>query len=514
MSNAAEVFKATVSSALIGDASAPPARPTASRTRQGRRSRGLGRRPTAEGDALNAPMTRENFPAMAALADLVAALWAAIAAQWAYNYVVYGWPHITRSGLVLSFFVVLAFVVANLARRHYALMEYLDLSGHIQKTTGVWNLAFLTATFVGFLDRDDVDVSRGAFVAYYFLGLAAIWASRAFMVMTVRKSGRDGGLLASRVMVVGYAAEVEKLTRGLELRASGKQIVRTCIIHDGHAELARDLAFATRVARRQRLDEILIAAPLSRADVIEQCLGAFLQLPAAVHLHIEPGHGLERFAGARVDPMGRQSTLRLPGHSMSAADQLVKRACDIVFAVVALVLFSPIMLITAIAIKIDSPGPVFFFQTRHGFNRKPFRIFKFRSMTAMENGRVIVQATQKDFRVTRMGRFMRRFNIDELPQLLNVLRGEMSLVGPRPHAIAHDRLFAKEIAIYPRRHNVKPGITGWAQVNGFRGPTESIDKIADRVRYDLHYIDNWSLLMDLWILVLTLFSRTAYRNAF
>ena len=127
---------------------------------------------------------------------------------------------------------------------------------------------------------------------------------------------------------------------------------------------------------------------------------------------------------------------------------------------------------------------------------------------------MIVQATQKDFRVTRMGRFMRRFNIDELPQLLNVLRGEMSLVGPRPHAIAHDRLFAKEIAIYPRRHNVKPGITGWAQVNGFRGPTESIDKIADRVRYDLHYIDNWSLLMDLWILVLTLFSRTAYRNAF
>jgi len=135
-------------------------------------------------------------------------------------------------------------------------------------------------------------------------------------------------------------------------------------------------------------------------------------------------------------------------------------------------------------------------------------------MTAMENGRQIQQATQRDFRVTRTGRFMRRFNIDELPQLVNVLRGEMSLVGPRPHAIAHDHQFAQDIAIYSRRHNIKPGITGWAQVNGFRGPTDTAEKIVRRVKYDLHYIDNWSLMLDLWILVLTLFSRKAYSNAF
>ncbi len=167
----------------------------------------------------------------------------------------------------------------------------------------------------------------------------------------------------------------------------------------------------------------------------------------------------------------------------------------------------------AIAIKLDSKGPVFFVQRRYGFNQEPFRILKFRSMTTMEDDRKLEQVKAGDRRVTKIGRFLRRSNIDELPQLLNVLRGDMSLVGPRPHALAHDQAFEREVALYARRHNVRPGITGWAQVNGWRGETDTPEKVLGRVEHDLHYIDNWSLLLDVSIMVRTVFSKKAYRNA-
>jgi exopolysaccharide biosynthesis polyprenyl glycosylphosphotransferase len=176
-------------------------------------------------------------------------------------------------------------------------------------------------------------------------------------------------------------------------------------------------------------------------------------------------------------------------------------------------LLSPVFIVIAILIKLDSPGPVFFRQRRYGFNQQPFQIFKFRSMSTMDDGRIIEQVKPGDPRVTKIGRFMRRWNFDELPQLLNVLRGDMSLVGPRPHAVAHDQHFERSIALYARRHNVKPGITGWAQVNGFRGETSTQEQMRQRVEFDLYYIDYWSLLLDLRILFLTVFSSKAYRNA-
>ncbi|MGL5734957.1 MAG: exopolysaccharide biosynthesis polyprenyl glycosylphosphotransferase, partial [Beijerinckiaceae bacterium] len=180
---------------------------------------------------------------------------------------------------------------------------------------------------------------------------------------------------------------------------------------------------------------------------------------------------------------------------------------------IGVLLLIPVALIVAIAIKLDSAGPVFFLQRRYGFNQKPFRIIKFRTMSAMDDGEHVSQARKNDSRITRVGAILRRFNIDELPQLLNVLRGDMSLVGPRPHALAHDHHFMRRIALYARRHNVKPGITGWAQVNGFRGETETDDKMIGRIEHDLYYIDNWSVFLDLTILMLTVFSPKAYRNA-
>jgi polysaccharide biosynthesis protein PslA len=164
-------------------------------------------------------------------------------------------------------------------------------------------------------------------------------------------------------------------------------------------------------------------------------------------------------------------------------------------------------------IKRETPGPVIFLQDRRGFNQRTFQIYKFRSMTALDNGADVPQARLGDERITRIGTWLRRTNVDELPQLINVLRGEMSLVGPRPHAVAHDRNFEVVIPGYQRRLNMRPGITGWAQVNGFRGETDTDEKMRRRVDHDLYYIDHWSLALDAYIFFLTFLSTRAHRNA-
>jgi undecaprenyl-phosphate galactose phosphotransferase/putative colanic acid biosynthesis UDP-glucose lipid carrier transferase len=172
------------------------------------------------------------------------------------------------------------------------------------------------------------------------------------------------------------------------------------------------------------------------------------------------------------------------------------------------------MALTAIAIKLDGPGPVIFRQHRNGFNGRQFVIFKFRTMTVQENGPAVAQATRDDPRVTAIGRLLRSASIDELPQLLNVLKGDMSLIGPRPHALAHDNYFENILGDYAFRHHVKPGITGWAQCNGARGATPSIEDISERVKLDLWYINNWSFWLDVQILIKTFFEVLRKRNAY
>jgi exopolysaccharide biosynthesis polyprenyl glycosylphosphotransferase len=199
---------------------------------------------------------------------------------------------------------------------------------------------------------------------------------------------------------------------------------------------------------------------------------------------------------------------------LSEAQRFVKRLTDVVVTSLALVFFLPVMTIAAVAIKLDSPGPVIFRQIRKGFNGKQFHILKFRTMTVQENGPNVVQATRDDLRVTTIGRLLRSSSIDELPQLWNVLKGDMSLVGPRPHALAHDNYFESLLSDYAFRHHVKPGITGWAQCNGARGAMPSIEHTAERVKLDLWYINNWSLWLDLLILVKTLVEVLRRRNAY
>jgi len=187
---------------------------------------------------------------------------------------------------------------------------------------------------------------------------------------------------------------------------------------------------------------------------------------------------------------------------------------DVTLAGMAVIALLPLLAIVALAIKLDSPGPVFFRQQRCGFNGRSFRIYKFRTMSVLEDGPSIVQAQLGDKRFTRLGSWLRRTSIDELPQLLNVLNGTMSLVGPRPHAVAHDNEFDKVVRNYAFRRRVKPGLTGWAQVNGCRGPTPTHASIEQRVEFDLWYIDNWSLSLDISILLRTPIELVRGDNAY
>jgi putative colanic acid biosynthesis UDP-glucose lipid carrier transferase len=197
----------------------------------------------------------------------------------------------------------------------------------------------------------------------------------------------------------------------------------------------------------------------------------------------------------------------------TGTNDLLKRTSDIVLAALITLALVPVMAVIAAAVRISSPGPVIFRQRRYGLYGEEIIVYKFRSMTVAEDGAQVVQAKKNDQRVTRIGAFLRRSSLDELPQFINVLQGRMSIVGPRPHAVAHNEQYRKLIKGYMLRHKVKPGITGWAQVNGLRGETETLDKMEARIRYDLDYLRNWSLWMDLWIVVRTLKVVAARENA-
>lgn len=199
---------------------------------------------------------------------------------------------------------------------------------------------------------------------------------------------------------------------------------------------------------------------------------------------------------------------------MDGAWSLVKRAEDIVLSSLILLLIALPLLAIAAAIKLTSAGPVLFRQRRYGLDGRSIMVWKFRSMSVQENADVVLQATRNDARVTPLGAFLRRTSLDELPQFFNVLHGDMSIVGPRPHAIAHNEQYRKQVSGYMLRHKVKPGITGWAQINGWRGETDTLDKMRMRVEFDLEYIEHWSIWLDLKIILLTLFKGFVNKNAF
>lgn len=263
------------------------------------------------------------------------------------------------------------------------------------------------------------------------------------------------------------------------------------------------------------IDEILIALPRTATRRTREVARKFEQLPVDVHIctHIATEFPKSRLGGLHTSMIGTVGLLQLSEKPLQDWAGVVKRIEDVVLSSMILALAIPIMIVAALAIKLDSAGPVIFRQRRQGLNGRVFNIYKFRTMTVMEDGDVVRQATRNDSRVTRVGKFLRRASIDELPQLFNVLRGDMSLVGPRPHAVAHDDFFSEIILRYSNRYQMKPGLTGLAQVSSYRGETQDVRQMQKRIQHDLWYIENWSLLLDLKIILMTPFVVMSFKNA-
>jgi putative colanic acid biosynthesis UDP-glucose lipid carrier transferase len=265
-------------------------------------------------------------------------------------------------------------------------------------------------------------------------------------------------------------------------------------------------------ARRHNISTIFISQPISAQPRIRKLLDDLQDTTASIYFL--PDIYVFDLIQARFDNVAGVPVVAICETPFTGMNSMVKRASDIVLATIIQILLLPVMLGVAIAIKATSPGPIIFKQRRYGLDGEEIIVYKFRSMCVAEDGAQVTQATKDDKRVTKIGAFLRRNSLDELPQFFNVLQGRMSIVGPRPHAVAHNELYRKQIKGYMLRHKVRPGITGWAQVNGFRGETDTLDKMEARISYDLDYLRRWSLALDLWIIVLTIKVALQRDNAY
>src|SRR5450830_989633 len=263
--------------------------------------------------------------------------------------------------------------------------------------------------------------------------------------------------------------------------------------------------------REHQIKMIFISQPISAQPRIRKLLDELQDTTASVYFL--PDIYVFDLMQARFDNVGGMPVTAITESPFTGFNSLLKRASDIVLATIIQLMLLPVMLVIALAVKFSSPGPIIFRQRRYGLYGEQIYVYKFRSMTVTEDGAAVVQAKKNDQRITKVGAFLRKTSLDELPQFINVLQGRMSIVGPRPHAVAHNEQYRKLIKGYMLRHKAKPGITGWAQVNGFRGETETLDKMEARIRYDLDYLRNWSLWLDLWIIVRTVKVVLARENA-
>lgn len=273
-----------------------------------------------------------------------------------------------------------------------------------------------------------------------------------------------------------------------------------------------NVADALSKAKNGEVDYVYIAMPMHANERIAKFLHQFSDTTANTYLI--PDFFTYNLLHSRWDQIGQVQTLSVFDTPFAGFSSWLKRFEDIVFSSLILLLISPILIAIAIGIKCTSRGPVIFKQDRYGLDGRKIRVWKFRSMTTMEQGSDVKQATKNDPRITPFGGFLRRTSLDELPQFINVLQGTMSIVGPRPHAVSHNEEYRQIVDRYMLRHKVKPGITGWAQINGYRGETDTLDKMEKRVEFDLDYIHRWSIWMDIKIIFLTVFKGFTGSNAY
>lgn len=411
--------------------------------------------------------------------------------------------------------VVLANILFNLTRTH-RIHAYRTTFEQVGRVLAGWTMVFFALVALAFLLKVSDQVSRVWLVSWYASGGILLVLFRISLKALV-KSWTDGGRLKRRTVIVGGGPDAEELIEAI-LSGEDNDVELIGLFDDRLDERSPDSVAGCpklgkvpeliEFARQTRVDLVIVSMPLSAEKRVLAMLKRLWVLPVDIRLSAHMSQ--LRFTRSAYSYIGKIAMFDMVDRPISDWNLVFKWVFDRVVSLFALVILSPVMLATAIAIKLDSKGPVLFKQKRHGFNNELIEIYKFRSMyTDQHDASASKLVTKDDPRVTKVGRFIRKTSIDELPQLFNVLKGQISIVGPRPHALeakAANTLYHEAVDGYFARHRVRPGITGWAQIHGWRGETDTLDKIMQRVNHDLYYIENWSPLLDFYILIMTPFS--------
>ncbi len=407
------------------------------------------------------------------------------------------------------------FIILMKNRGLYNPAELLSLKAQIRSIAVIWIGVFLFLAGVVFALKIGKEFSRGAVLTFAAVGMGALIVQRLFWRSLLRRGLAEHKFSGRNIVLITDGAAPSEQDLIGSLASHGFQLKHHFALPDHeHGLRGRDQMISKVLAylRGSDIQEVVVSADLNRWPEVSSLLSRLRILPLPVVLiPVGPGSEIMRRPSHVV---GESICIELHRGPLSTLERMVKRVFDVLCAGMGLIALIPLLVLTAIAIKLDSPGPILFRQRRCGFNGKPFQILKFRTMSVLEDGASVCQAVRSDKRVTRVGKWLRRTSIDELPQLLNVLNGTMSLVGPRPHALAHDNQFDKVISNYAFRHHVKPGLTGWAQVNGCRGATPTVADIQRRVELDLWYVDNWKFSLDCLIILRTVFEVMRSENAY
>lgn len=461
------------------------------------------------------PISYESIELISVVADIVVIFSASTLAGVIYHMRVYGTP-----GDILQYFgsagvVSALFVSLMKARRMYKPAALLALRNQLRTIVLLWTAVFFLLAGTVFTLKVGSELSRGASLLFAALGLTALIVHRVCWRSLLTKGMTNRRFSGRRIVLITDCRRQVETSLAHSLAGLGFRLERHFPLpppERGSHRRADMISSAIECVRGSEVEEIVVGTDLKNWTELRGLIAELRILPFPVNL-IPVGTASEIFNQPSHE-LGNSVCVEVQRGPLTSLEYAAKRCIDIVCAGTGLLVLLPLLAVVAVAIKLDSPGPVLFRQRRCGFNGRCFQIYKFRTMSVLEDGATITQAQCGDNRVTPLGRWLRRTSVDELPQLLNVLEGRMSLVGPRPHAVAHDTQFDKVVRNYAFRHRVKPGLTGWAQVNGCRGPTPTPQDIERRVQHDLWYIDNWSFGLDLTIMLQTVVEVVRSRNAY
>jgi Undecaprenyl-phosphate glucose phosphotransferase len=425
------------------------------------------------------------------------------------------------ASLIIAGLSILAFQTADI----YQVQAFRGYEKQYMRLASAWSVVFMIVIGASFFAKAGEMFSRVWLGSFYVIGLAALIVSRRLLFLIVRKWTREGRLTRRTAIVGGgdFGARVIEELR--QQKDSGVEIIGLFDDRGDNrsgTEIAGQRKLGTvddlvEFGRRTRVDLVIFSLPISAEGRILQMLKKLWVLPVDIRLAAHTNK--LQFRPRSYSYIGKVPVIDVFDRPIADWDVVMKWLFDKIVGGLALILALPAMGLIALAIKLDSRGPVLFRQKRYGFNNDLIEVYKFRTMYAdQSDATAVTLVTKDDLRVTRVGRFLRKASLDELPQLFNVVfKGNLSLVGPRPHAVnakAEARLYADAVDGYFARHRVKPGITGWAQINGWRGETDTQEKILKRVEHDLYYIENWSVLLDLDILARTPFALLKTENAY